>query len=305
VFPQVTVERRDANLLLWAFFVGAGESATFPWRDEPQANIMFLVRADKPSGDLEAISVADDATSRVISRVQAGRRGRRSRWVVVNIAVAFFIGLSAGALLGHTGGRGHGLVTNTSTDPASSTTVLPPSRKGLQVLFTHVAPTGGVVIAREGLVSTADAYGCPGTTPVQLGAGATACHEPLAQGVQFDFSAPGNSWYRLTVLNFAEENDHDGHLHPVAIEGAVRVVRADGTTRPSSGDLRLHIAAFHSRAPIATVRVPLNDGGNDEMSPADGWTAFAAEGQSPFAFVVEGLDADGRLVARTQSRRLH
>ena len=161
------------------------------------------------------------------------------------------------------------------------------------------------MIARKGPVSTADAYGCPGTTPAQIGVGAPACHKPVAEGVQFDFSASGNSWYRLTVLNSAEEDDHDRGLHPVAIDSAVRVVRADGTTRPSSDDLRFHVAAFHSRAPVVTVRVSLNDGGNDKMSPVDGWTAFAAEGQSPFVFVVEGLDADGRLVARSQSRTWH
>lgn len=69
----------------------------------------------------------------------------------------------------------------------------------------------------------------------------------MAEGIQFDFSASGTWWYRLTVLNSELGNDRGSVLQPVAIDSLVREIRTDGSTVAWGGNLGFHIAAFHSR----------------------------------------------------------
>ena len=264
------------------------------------------------SGDLEAIALVDDGSADAAPASPPARRARARRdgvrrSVLLATFAALLVGLGAGVVIGRSsGGDDSGRAAEPSTDP-STVTATSSSRRGgaLPVLFTHVSPTGAVVVARQGRVATAEAYRCPGAAPARPLVDDPACARPVADGVQFDFSASGTSWYRLTVLDSELGNDQASGFQPVAIESAVRLVRADRTTAALGGDPGIHIAAFHSSAPIAIVRVALTDGRTDAMTPVDGWSAFAETGASPFRFAVEGLDASGRRIARTQSRRWH
>jgi hypothetical protein len=263
------------------------------------------VDEDASSGDLEAIPLVDDGLPDEEVPSRTVRHGRVRRSVLLGLAAAFIIGLGGGVVLGRSAGTDHsGQVAERTPDPPAVTATSSPIRgSALRVLFSHVSPTGAVVVARKGPVSTAEAYGCPGATPTRPFFDDPECRNASANGLQFDFSASGTSWYRLSVLNSHLDNGPNLDLQAVAIDTAVRLVRPDGTTTPTVGELAFHVAAFHSAARIAAVRVTLHDGRTDEMAPVEGWSAFAGEGTNPFRFAVEGIDTQGRLVTRAPVRR--
>jgi hypothetical protein len=261
------------------------------------------VTDDDSAGDLEVISLVPGALAGSTRPKRSVGGGRTRRWVLVGVSAAFLVGLGAGVVLGRrTGSPRSGDAASTPTRPTNATAISPPIQEGaLRVLFTHISSTGGVVVARKGQVSTAEARGCSVAVPVRTPVDDPACQNTVADGVQFDFSALGKSWLRLTVLNSDVGTDHESDLQPaLTIHSVVRHIGADGSTTPRDGNSSVQITVFHSKAPVATVRVRLIDGGADEMSPIKGWTAFVAEGTSPFGFAVEGIGAHGQLVARTQ-----
>ncbi len=262
------------------------------------------VDEDASSGDLEAIPLVEDNLPDAKVPSRSVRHGRVRRSVLMGVSAAFVIGLGGGVVLGRSTGPDHsGQTAERTPDPAVATVTSSPIRGTTpRVLFTHVSPTGAVVIARKGPVSPAEAYGCIGATPTRPFFDDPVCRTARAEGLQFDFSASGTSWYRLTVLESRLDNGPNG-LQPVAIDTAIRLVRPDGSTTPTGRELAFHVAAFHSTAAIAAVRVTLQDGRTDEMAPIEGWSAFAGEGTSPFRFAVEGIDARGRLATRSPVRR--
>ena len=182
-------------------------------------------------------------------------------------------------------------LTTTSAHPTDTQRVPFPT-KNLRPLFTRVPSDGIVIVARAGLVSTAEANGCP-VVPVASDSGSSQCKNTTASGVQFDFSAPGQPWYRLTVL--ASDVLNSPRLEPLALGSLVRLVHADGSTTDVAGTSGLHIAVLHGFG-LANVRVHLSDRGQDTMTPVAGWVAFAADSHVAFGASVEGLNESGRVV---------
>jgi hypothetical protein len=260
----------------------------------------------RSSGDLEAILLSDETSRGADESQDPSVRARSRRWWPLAVLAAFSAGVASGVALswGETPDP-TGPVASPSIGPTAPTVTAPHRARVLRVLFTHVTPRGGVVVARRGSVASAEAYGCLGVGPDPPPVDDPSCRDGVVDGIQFDFSVSGGPWYRLTVLDTRVGRDRGGVLQPVVLERAVRAVRADGTTGPPAASPPIRLAAFRSVDPVAIVRVQLNEGGMDEMRAVGGWSAFAAQGDSPFAFVVEGIDDDGRLVARTQVRRWH
>lgn len=269
------------------------------------------VRDDEGARDLEAIAPLGDGRSGVRRDAPVRARKRRKRVSLgACVALAFGIGLSTGVVVGRRGTETRRsvrapLTTSAPTRPtAESSATLPPQRPSpLRTLFTHVSPTGAVVIARTGLVSTAEAHGCPVATAPPFGA-LPGCPSSYVEGVQFDFSASTEPSYRLTVLA-SDSSGNPALLQPVATETAIHVIRADGSTTVAENP-NLLIAAFRVRAPVSVVRVTLSDGTPETVTPTDGWAGVVTvvrAAQFPFRVGVDGLDDRGRVVATTQVQR--
>jgi hypothetical protein len=269
------------------------------------------VRADDDADDLEAISPLDheaNRPARVPSRL--GRRRKTARTGVCAIGI-LVVGLSAGLVLGRReSGPKRSVATPVAilgpTHPMTTTTVEPPSttlpkRGALRTLFTHVSATGAIVIARTGLVSLAAAQECPVTATAPF-SDLPGCSRLLADGVQFDSTAPGRPWYRLTVV--ASHYDNPRLLQPAA-GGPILQLRADGSTTVTDSP-QLLLAVFRVRAPVMAVRVTLTNGTPELLVPVNGWAAVVADmpgGRFPFRVGVDGLGARGQVVATSQVLR--
>ncbi len=197
----------------------------------------------------------------------------------------------------------HASTTDTGAGVTSVADNAPPSN-GLRFLFSHTSSDALTVVARTGMVSTAEAGDCP-MIPVPEPSVRPGCENTMRPGVEFDFSAPGMAWYRLTALD--TPLTASPALVPRAINSLLRVVHPDGSTTANSGDLPLTLAAF-STAGIDRVRVRLSSGSFDEMKAIDGWAAFATfvgPGSGGFGAVgdAQGLDGHGKVIATTTPQR--
>jgi hypothetical protein len=265
------------------------------------------------AADLEAVPPLGDSHEGTPGDIPDRSHGRR-KWALIGVcaALALVISFSTGVALGRRGREprrpvAQDAATTTSgptrTTAESSTTLSPPRRSTLHTLFNHVSPTGIAVTARAGFVSTAEARGCP-VAATQPFAELPGCPSAYVEGVQFDFTAPGQPSYRLTVLT-SDSGSSSELVQPVAIESAIRVIRADGSTTEAENP-RLVIAAFRVAASVSMVRVTLSDGTPETMTPIDGWAAVAAVStgaQFPFRASVDGLDDRGRVVSTTQVQK--
>jgi hypothetical protein len=125
------------------------------------------------------------------------------------------------------------------------------------------------------------------------------CVPGTAPGIRFDFSEVGSPVYRLTVLDADFPVGAGEALRPVAIGSLIRLVHVDVSTTPADGTRRVEIAAFHTSG-VAAVRIGLAAGRSDQMTPVDGWSAFAVQttkSGGPFGMTVDGLDGTRHVIA--------
>ncbi len=162
-------------------------------------------------------------------------------------------------------------------------------------LFTRSSADETVVVARRGAFPMPPGPSCRVTT-----ASPRACAS--RHGAQFDFSAPGFAWYRLTLFNadFGNFTSRKPAIVPVSLPSAYLAIGADGSTfEPHPTQLPIQLAAFHTHG-IAKVQLRLASGQRLAMTPIHGWTAFAAIGTDPSPFrvqSVEGFNSTGKRVA--------
>lgn len=163
-------------------------------------------------------------------------------------------------------------------------------------LFATRSTDGAVVVART----------------VEAPASNRRCKRAQAERcpvVTFDFSAPGLRWYRLIVSpsSYPLSASRRAEVIPVSIPSLYRLThRDDSSTSVNPDKVPVDAIAFRTRG-VAKVRVRLASGRAVQMRPVDGWAAFAHRNSgSHTAFRarwVEGLDADGNVVARTVAFR--
>lgn len=220
---------------------------------------------------------------------------RRGPLIVVVIIVSVAVGGLAGWRL-HPDQRP--ARPPTSAPPRGSAATASPARD-LRLFFAHTSSDGALVIARGGMVSTAAAAQCP-NVPVPSGGQTSTCTNSIAPGVEFDFTAPGEPWYRLTLL--ADTSKVRRALDPQSFAGATERVDNAGATSLDDNP-RVQLAVLRVGPAITRVRIALTDGRTDEAAPVDGWVAFPVRqrGATP-QFVmsetaVQGFDASGRLIA--------
>jgi hypothetical protein len=170
---------------------------------------------------------------------------------------------------------------------------------GLRTLFTRRTATGIVIVAHAGLVPVAAASECP-RVPVPSTQPANAdCATGKLPGVEFDFSTGGHT-FRATVLDRDIPPATGPDLEPMITLAEIREVLPDGESVLQPSGPSPYLVILHATK-IAEVRIDptrTSADGLDEMTPVDGWVAFAASStsQDPFDTSVEGLDPAGRVI---------
>jgi hypothetical protein len=121
-----------------------------------------------------------------------------------------------------------------------------------------------------------------------------------APGVEFQYTADGHT-YRATVLDRDTPHTPGPNLTPMITIALIRRVEPSGITVLWSGRSTPYLVILYA-TDLAKVRVnPTRtvSTGLDEMTPVNGWVAFAAPDSSPalpFDRSVEGLDTAGHVV---------
>jgi hypothetical protein len=172
----------------------------------------------------------------------------------------------------------------------------------LQDLFSHTSPDGITVVARAGLVPVAAAEGAAGCPAIPVPTTRPAnpyCAIGKAPGVQFEFSTGGHT-FRATVLNRDIPPATGSDLEPMITLADIREVLPNGETVFQSDGPSPYLVVLHATK-IATVRVDptrTTAAGLDEMTPIDGWAAFAAPASSvtPFDNPTQGLNSTGTVI---------
>jgi len=238
----------------------------------------------------------DDAPIASLGTAATRNRGTGMRRVAVAVIVATFIVAAAAATIV---GRRHG---HTARTGGPTSTTIHPSDDGLRALFTRTAATGIVIVARAGLVPVAasdQAAGCPAIPVPSTESANGDCASGKAPGVEFDFSTGGHM-FRATVLNRNIPPATGPDLEPMITLADIREVLPDGRSVLQSVGRSPYLVILHATK-IAKVRVDptrTTAAGLDEMTPVNGWAAFAAPASSdtPFDNPVQGLNAAGQVI---------
>jgi hypothetical protein len=243
-----------------------------------------IARRDSPAA-------RSDTTVVTLDRADGHARLARTRRFVAVAAVACVIVGAAtfGALR-----RDH------TASPAPEThRIVPSTNDGLRVLFKRTTPEGIVIVARAGLVPTAEAAECPIVPIPRAQPVDRYCTNAKASGVEFQYTTSGHT-YRATVLDRDIPTAVGPSLVPMITNALVREVQPNGVTVESSGRPSPYLVVLHA-TDLADVRIDPHRSattGLDEMAPVDGWVAFAAHDTwtgIPFDNTVEGLNGVGHV----------
>ncbi len=243
----------------------------------------------------------DDAP--IASLGTAGTRNRGTGVRRVAAIVATIIVAAAAATIVATE-HGH-----TATTDAPTSTTIRPRDDGLRALFTRTAATGIVIVARAGLVPVAaadQAAGCPVIPVPSTQTTNSDCAIGTAPGVEFDFST-GGRMFRATVLNRDIPHATGPDLEPMITLSDIRQILPNGQSVLQPAGRPPYLVILHA-IKIAKVRVNptrTTAAGLDEMTPVNGWAAFAAPASSdiPFDNTVQGLNPAGHVIETTQPWR--
>ena len=267
------------------------------WNERGVGRILGPVTDDADRSadvDLETIDLGLTPTPQRRGRRQF-RRPRRP-WLAVLAAVVLLAGVGTAIVVAaapsHRARPANQATPSAPTSKAAVPAPIPPVR--VRTLFARTAPNGTTVTARIGLVRVAEAQVCslvpvPAPPPPEPGC---SSGNRTAPGVEFDYTVRART-FRVTVLS--RDGSGDTPLVPMNTVSTIREILPGGVSVLAHLP-PVDLAVLHTFG-LAQVRVDRVNGGRDAMRPVGGWVAFASAPENIVAYPVQGLDANGKVVA--------